>query len=315
MRVGMSIRPYQVVDGPAVTAIIRAAWPDDPVMQGLQATHGPDQESPLRCALVAEWDAEVVGAACVTSLNRHPSRHRLALNVAPRFRRRGVGSALLAGVRAAVAATGRPFQIHARPCDGGSMAFLVACGFRVLIRVRTGVIDPAAPAVRRRIEDLAHPPPGSRLLAVDDAESRATLDDCASVLWSVYVESHQWDPPAPWSPDPMREHFCGADLVGGSMVCAYQDGALAGVGTLVAVEEDVTLPPAWLLSDVGVAGQDRPHARELTGALVAHCLTYAASNRRMVEFEVDDSHVHLWAVLETLPVVGATRDLVVMADG
>lgn len=80
-------------------------------------------------------------------------------------------------------------------------------------------------------------------------------------------------------------------------------------------EEDLALPDAWLLSDVGVAGQDRPHARELTGALVAHCPTYAASHQRIVEFEVDDSHVHLWAVLETLPVVGATHDLVVMADG
>jgi GNAT superfamily N-acetyltransferase len=313
MRPAVDIRPYRVSDGPAVTALAAAAWPGDAVMQELQATHGPDRDSPLRRVVVAEWDGELAGAACVTASNRHPSRHTLVLHVAPRFRRRGVGSALLARMRAATAASGLPLRTRARPSDASSTAFLVARGFRVLVRVRTGVIDPAAPAVRRRVEALAHPPPGTRLLPFDGAESTASVDDCAGVLRSVYADTHGWDPPAPWPADQVREHFCGSELVAGSMVCAYQDAALAGVGILLSLG-NAALPDAWYLSDVGVAGQDRPHARELTGALAAHCLEHAGRNRRMVEFEVDDSHAHLWAVLETVSVVSASTDLVIMAD-
>ena len=313
MRQAVAIRPYRVTDGPAVTALIAAAWPGDAVMQELQATHGPDRESPLRRAVIAEWDGEVAGAACVTGSNHHPSRHTLVLNVAPRFRRRGVGSALLARMRAATAASGLPFRTRARPSDASSTAFLVARGFRTLIRVRTGVIDPADPAVRRHVEALADPPPGTRLLPFDGPGSTASVDDCAGVLSSVYVDTHRWDPPAPWPADRAREHFCGTELVAGSMVCAYQDAALAGVGILLSLD-GAAAPGAWYLSDVGVAGQDRPHARALTAALAAHCLEHAARNRRMVEFEVDDSHAHLWAVLETVPVVSASSDLVIMAD-
>jgi GNAT superfamily N-acetyltransferase len=312
-RAGLEIRPYRAIDEPEVLAVIGAVWPGDPVMRVLQARHGPDTDVPYRRTRVAERDSRVVAAACATVNAHHPGRFTLRLNVAPDHRRSGVGTALLAEIRAATREDGRPLQVHVRACDAGSLRFAVRRGFRTLIRVRTGVIDTADPRVLQWVEAMALPPSGTRLVPLDHPDCTASRDDCVVVLDDCYVEAHAWDPPDPLSIGERRDHFLAQNVVPGSPVCAYDGDTLAGVGVLImpSLFED---SDAWYLCDVGVSGQGRPHARELTGALAAHCLAHAARNGRRVEFEVDDSHPHLWAALETLP-TAACGELLIMSDG
>jgi GNAT superfamily N-acetyltransferase len=309
----LQIRPYRTDDEPDVLAVIDAVWPGDPVMRVLQARHGPDTEVPFRRTRVAERDARVVAAACATVNAHHPSRFTLRLNVAPGDRQCGIGSALLAQIRAATREDGRPLQVHVQASDGDSLRFAVRRGFRTLIRVRTGVIDTVDPRVLRWVQAMARPPSGIRLVPLDHADCPASRDDCAVVLDDCYVDAHAWDPPSPQSTGERRDHFLAEDVVPGSAVCAYDGDALAGVGVLIMppLQED---SDAWYLCDVGVTGQGRPHARQLTAALAAHCLAHAARSGRRVEFEVDDSHAHLWVALETLPTV-ACDELLILADG
>ena len=63
------IRSYRETDNSQVTALLVAAWPDDPVMVEISALHGPDLDGNdrRRRTLVVEEGGELVGASTVVA--------------------------------------------------------------------------------------------------------------------------------------------------------------------------------------------------------------------------------------------------------
>ena len=97
---GVTLRPWADGDDLALLEV----WGDPADVQQHQdrAMLAPVADTPWRRTLVAEDDGVPVGAGTVFAQSLHPRRLWLYLEVAPTARRRGIGSALLAALRAAV---------------------------------------------------------------------------------------------------------------------------------------------------------------------------------------------------------------------
>jgi ribosomal protein S18 acetylase RimI-like enzyme len=126
----MNIRPYQEADEPAVIALWREAFPDEPA-------HNVPAEV-IRRKLAVQRDlflvAEVGGAVVGTVLAGYDGHrgwlHKVAIAAA--HRRRGVGSALVRQVEAALRAVDCPkVNLQVRAANAGVVAFYEALGYRV----------------------------------------------------------------------------------------------------------------------------------------------------------------------------------------
>lgn len=97
---GVTLRPWAEGDDLRLLEV----WGDPADVQQHQdrAMLAPDADAPWRRTLVAEDDGVPVGAGTVFAQSLHPRRLWLYLEVAPTARRRGIGSALLGALRAAV---------------------------------------------------------------------------------------------------------------------------------------------------------------------------------------------------------------------
>jgi len=309
----MLIRPYEDQDQAGVRRLLDQSWPDDPVMRERHALHGAAQLSPWQQTLIAEADGQVVGVGTARHGQRHPERYWLVLNVAPVWRRRGIGSRLFTTLAALTHNDPRPFRVQARASDTHTMQFLRQRGFHPLIRTWEGTIDPQDGEVQRRLTDLTRGADRFRLTRPRGEALDAARVELARFYAAWYQAIHAWDPPAPWPDDQAVEHFCGADLIADSVVCAYRDGQLVGAGSLIAPPLNPQ-PDELYLAQVGTLSLEGNAARALTAALVADVVACAAREEKIIRFEVDDAHVDLWHVIAALPLVSGDQNFMVLAN-
>jgi len=282
-------------------------------MRELHALHGPTQFSPWQQTLIAEVGGQVVGAGTARHGQRHPERYWLILNVAPAWRRRGIGSRLFTELAGLTQHDPRPFRVQARPSDTPTMQFLRQRGFHPLIRTWEGTIDPQDGGVQRRLTDLARGAERFRLKRPRGEALNASRVELARFYAAWYQATHAWDPPAPWPDDQAVEHFCGADLIADSVVCVYRDGQLVGAGSLIAPPFNPQ-PDELYLAQVGTLGLEGNAARALTAALVADLVACAARKEKIICFEVDDAYVDLWHVIAALPLASSDQNFMVLAN-
>jgi GNAT superfamily N-acetyltransferase len=274
------IRAYREADEPAVAALLRAAWPDDPVMVEISGQHRVDEDGEDGRSwrtLVSAENGEVVGVGSLVASARHRARYSLVVAVAPEQRRRGIGSALLAELRAG--SDGRPLRARARVVDEPGLAFLRAHGFGLLMRSRTGVVDPAETAgwIERNRGELVFERP--------EREQAARLHEDA------YRREH-----ASWSPAserPLEESlriFCGDSWLA--------EHALAARGGIASLHG----PPLASADDelFVIAGTTEPD-EPLLRALVATALIETRELGKKLSIEADEANPELWRILAELP--------------
>jgi GNAT superfamily N-acetyltransferase len=284
------IRSFREDDASSVDALLRESWPADPVLCEISAIHGLDLDADdrWRRTLVYEEAAAVIGAGSVFRSARHPTRLFVVVVVTPDRRRTGVGSDLLRALRRLT--DGGELLARVREPDAAAIAFCRKHSFGLLMKSRTGVVDPsgthASTWVSRR-----------PAVVVDDAAPR---DELARAHEEAYRAEH-----ASWSPAterPLEESlrlFCGESWL-------PQSGLAVRSGDRIVAVAGLHGPPlaqsdAELFLIAGSADRDAQALR----ALVASELALARSLGARVSIEADQANAELWAILAELP---ATRE-------
>lgn len=309
----MVIRPYQEEDRPGVELVLEQSWSRDTTMRELHNLHGPRGDVPWRRTLVIEADGEIMAVGSVRLGQRHPARYWLALNVAPQWRRQGLGSQLLAELHDLTQHDPRPFRVQARPSDRQTMRFLQQRGFRGYMQTWEGVIDPRDAIVTERLAGMAAYAGHVQVAHPRGEVLRRALPQIALFYEDWYHAIHAWDPPARWSSEQALAHFCGPDLIAGSVTCLYRGDELIGVGSLIVPPFGDQSNEVYLVQ-CGVRSVEHPDAQRLVARLVTDSVAFAAKQGKRIRFEVDTTHPDLWHVLEDLPLRASDRDFMLLAD-
>ncbi len=115
--------------------------------------------SPLHCTLVAEIDGRMAGFIGCSALAIYesdvPTCWIMALSVAARFRRHGIGRALLGAVERWCVERGLPdIRLHSGNARGDAHLFYEACGFdRAGLRFKKSLPIPGS-GPRQRVEEV-----------------------------------------------------------------------------------------------------------------------------------------------------------------
>ncbi|HEX6745999.1 MAG TPA: GNAT family N-acetyltransferase [Longimicrobium sp.] len=196
-----SIRPFQPRDADAAAALIAAEWP-----------HRADEAEQLRRGELhpdarrwAAADPSGGGLVAYAALWRvRDRRFRIDLDVAPAWRRRGIGGAMLETAVAAAAEDGAA-TVQARAYAGAADAlrFLARRGFAETMRMFGLALDVRAiDPLRLAAYEQAAAAQGFALttLAAEERRNPHSLRD----LWEVYAAAQEgWrDPDPPPVPDP-----------------------------------------------------------------------------------------------------------------
>ncbi|ALU39734.1 hypothetical protein AS188_08165 [Kocuria flava] len=187
---GLSIRPWR--DGDDLRLL--EVWPDPetPQSQQFRALLRPDDDAPWSRTLVAEDSGVPVAAGTVHESPLHPLRLWAWVEVAPDRRGEGIGTALLARLRAeAASAPSGTTALRTRVAPGSAgERFARAAG---LDPVRTSrVVRVGAGALPVRPLDAG--PDGSPAQTVEDLATGSV--ELTRALWEFYRAEHGWDPPA-----------------------------------------------------------------------------------------------------------------------
>ncbi|HEY2310968.1 MAG TPA: GNAT family N-acetyltransferase [Gaiellaceae bacterium] len=272
-------------------ALLRASWPDDPVMVEISSQHGiefEDAEGRSRRTVVAEDHGEVVAAGSLVASARHPARLFLVIAVAPEQRRRGLGSKLLSALRDG--SDGRPLQARIRETDEPGLAFLRERGFGTLMRSRTGVVDPTQAETW-----IASNRGGFEF-------ERPSRKDAARLHEEAYRMEHaRWSPATERPLDESLQIFCGDSWLGEDAFAAP-----AGIAGLHGAPMAIAADELFL-----IAGTSEPD-EALLRALVAASLAKAKAHGKKVSIEADEANEELWRILAELPAV-LESDLLVLA--
>jgi GNAT superfamily N-acetyltransferase len=285
------IRAFRDEDEQAVRALLRASWPDDPVMVEISSQHGvdiKDAEGRSRRTLVAEESGEILGAGSLVASARHPARLLLVVAVVAERRRRGLGSKLLAGL--CDCSDGRPLQARVRVTDEPGLAFLGKHGFGTLMRSRTGVVDPAQAETW-----IAGNRGGFEF-------ERPSREDAARLHEQAYRMEHaRWSPATERPLDESLGIFCGDSWLG---ECAVASSS--GIASLHGAPMALAADELFL-----IAGTSEPD-EALLRALVAAALVEARARRKKLSIEADEANEELWRILAELAAV-LEPDLLVLA--
>lgn len=181
------IRPWRPSDGPAVESLLDASA-DALWQKPFHGMHGPDGEGPSwrRCRVATDRTDTVIGAATIIVNPLHAGRMPCAIEVAPQWRRRGVGSILLVQMRALRPDASRPLLTKLRPDTPGA-AFVARMGGRAYQHCPGILVEASDPRVRRWAA----------------AQPKATVTDlCAlgtDVLAAAFADLYEWTH-RDWSP-------------------------------------------------------------------------------------------------------------------
>ncbi|AQT77991.1 hypothetical protein B1R94_00175 [Mycolicibacterium litorale] len=184
---GVRVRPWRPDDKTAVASLLDTSadvlWKNQ-----FHVLHGLDDDGVQwrRSRIAIDRTDAVIGAATVITNPLHAGRMPCAIEVAPSWRRRGVGSLLLEQMRNLRPDTSRPLSTKLRP-DAPAMAFIDRIGGRVYQRCAGVVIDASHPSVRQWAG--AQPKANCTDLAALDTDMLVTA------FANLYTWSHRsWSP-------------------------------------------------------------------------------------------------------------------------
>lgn len=283
------IRPYVDADAPALQRLLREVWGNDEQALGYYRYGVPSDR--VLGTRVAVADGHIVGFGTAWLNAFHPHATYIGINVHPAWRRRGIGSALLA----AVSGDGRlPLQTSTWEYSVAGVRFLEHHGFAEVRRTWAPVlqladVDPAAFAgVEERC--LAA---GYRFAPVPEVPECA--ERLAPLLAEVYTATHAVNPPRPmglerWA-DLLRKDAPDASA---SFVAFAGDGAVA----MSLAHEDDALTFTWS----GVTAKHRQHERDLVLGLALRQVAAAAERGATVmQGEFDSTDPWDMLLMEALP--------------
>jgi GNAT superfamily N-acetyltransferase len=281
-----TIRRYREADESQITALLAAAWPDDPEMVEISTLHGPDLDGDdrWRRTRVAEEGGELVGSSTLSATPRHPTFSFFSAVVAPEHRRRGIASGLLEAVRQG--SERRPLLARVRETDHAGIAFLVASSFSPRMRSRSVSVDPVDVEVVAWVDDQA----------AIELERPADREDVARAHERAYKRVHAgW---APTTDRPLEESlrvFCGEGWLPESAALARKGDEVVGVGSLYGAPFVFAEHGLFMIADTIRA--DKKALR----SLVAAQLDWARGRGVRVSFEADEANTELWQLMDEIP--------------
>jgi ribosomal protein S18 acetylase RimI-like enzyme len=280
------IRSYRETDKPQITALLVAAWPDDPVMVEISALHGPDLDGNdrRRRTRVVDEGGELLGSSTLLATPRHPTFSFFTAVVAPEHRRRGIASALLEEVRQG--SDERPLLARVRETDDAGIAFLRANSFSLRMRSRSVSFDPADVEVVAWVDDQ----PLIKL------ERHAEREEVARAHERAYARVHAgW---APTTDRPLEESvrvFCGEGWLPEAGVLARKGDDIVGVASLYGAPSVFAQHGLFMIADT--LGTDKQALR----SVVAAQLEWARGRGMRISFEADEANTELWQLMHELP--------------
>lgn len=186
--------------------------------------HGPDQDgTDWRWTRVAV-DARdtMIGCASVVHNALHPDRLPCAIEVAPTWRRRGIGTALMDAVKVLRSNDARSLSTKARATDTAATAFLTSQGGVVYQRCPAAVIDAHEPSVRRWAD-------AQRLTGCTDL-TQMSLEQLSEAFSTQYLWTHRsWSPVGDLDALAATAAAEMVDLDRALSAAVWHDGALAAV--------------------------------------------------------------------------------------
>lgn len=259
---------------------------DELWVQQFHVLHGPDGDDPWRRSRVAtDRDGQVIGCATVTSSALHPGRLPCAVDVAPAWRRRGVGSALLAAV-GAERPDARPMSSKARLSNTAATAFVTAVGGRPYQHCPGIAVDPRAEDVRRWA------------LARRSGSCRDLVE--ATDLVSVFAELYRWIHQT-WSPAgdmAVLAQVAGEDVADADLTLSsgyWVAGRLTAVAFAFPRGEACDVVAETVTADVPDGDQ------AVAGVVATTLLRCAERGVTDVQFDGHETDPHLAGVLRDLP--------------
>lgn len=298
-RLSHVIRSYREEDRSSVETLLVEAWPDDQVLREISSIHGEhlDTVDRWRRSLVSLQRGEVTAVGTLLAGARHPTRIFVVIAVAPAYRRRGIGSALLAELRRL--SDGRPLLARVREDDPIGLGFADAHGFDVVMRSRVGVVDPAD----RRVEAWVA---ANSALVVDRDLSRKELAVAHEAAYRAEHES--------WSPVPRRplaeslRLFCGDSWLRETAVAVRSESRIRAVAALHGPPLAPSENELFLIA--GSASHDAAALR----TVVAAELDLARSSGAVLSIEADEANAALSVTLAELPATLEPTLLLVSTD-
>lgn len=285
----MRLRQWHQHDAQQLTSLLD---PDaDPLwVNQFHALHGPDlDDSGWRRTLVAVDDNDqLMGCATVVESTLHGGRFPCAVDVAPRVRRRGVGTRLAEEIKALRPDQSRPLSTKVRQRDGAAMAFVSAVGGRVYQTSPGIVVDPRAPSVQRWARSRS----GRDCRTLEDI----AVPEVAQAFAAVYRWIHR-----PWSPvtsdallDEVAEQEA-ADVDRRCSAAVWSGGRLVAAAFAFSSAEGFEVVAETIQSD-------QPGGIDAVADAVAMVIRSAqCRDGALITFDSHLSDPHLHPVLETLP--------------
>ena len=309
----LRIRSFESADSEPVAELLQQVWSHDPIMLQVYGIHRvyPKNETLIRHSLVATLEHKIIGVGTLVESTLHPRMLWTAINVAPQWQRRGVGSALYEALEEV--GDGRPWLIKLTLRDEAGTAFLNERGFyNPRDRSIMGVLDPAKEAVKAWLAQLPRDVPGYTFLSLGDPANPATLEDVARVQAKVYAQYHSWNPPVEEPVSAALAHYCGPNVIDGSHLCVLEGDQLIGATNLF--QHSLGEPEEAYLAHIGVVGRDRPQAHDLTQALIRRTVEWAAAHDLQVRFEADQEYAPHRTTYLTAPAEKVDRDFAIFIN-
>jgi hypothetical protein len=137
-----------------------------------------------------------------------------------------------------------------------------------------------------------------------------SLSEAAMVLAQVYTQFHQWNPPAPFSPERAQEIFCGEAMIPNSLLVMMKGDQMIGAANLMHNPSQPEANEGYLVH-VGVIGETDD---ALAAALIRRSIELAAARGLKVRFEADDTYQPHRALFEAAPAEDVDRDFGILCN-
>lgn len=233
----------------------------------------------------------------------HPARWRLAIDVDPKSRPHGIGTALLDQLAGPIPDQDKPpLQAAVSADNTAGRLFLHWSGFGLLMRTRRGTVSPRAAnaAVEAETDDATDRliSAGFRVATLSDGGTDTGLRDAFADLHAeIYRLGHDWNPTSPITRDVARRLFMEKDeIIPETFAFGLLGDQPVAVASLRLGEAADTLDLGW----VGVAARYWHVREEFLVALVGRCLASAAGRYETLTVEVDEADAQLWNLMGTL---------------
>lgn len=285
----MQFRQWHQSDTSHLAALLDPAA--DPLwVDQFHGLHGPDREGPEWCRTRVAIDPEgqMIGCATITLSALHGSRLPCAVEVAPHARRRGLGRALIAEMKALRMSRTTPLSSKVRQSDSAAMGFVSAVGGRAYECSPGIVIDVGDSEIQRWAQSRS-----SSSCRTLEGSSPLELSDAFAAL---YEWIHR-----PWSPvtsSAVLTSVAALEVADVDRACSA--GVWSG-GQLVAVAFAFPAPVGFEVVAETTRGGEDGGIEAVADAVAMVIRSVRRRGQSLVSFDSHRSDPHLQPVLARLP--------------